>query len=292
MPVGNENTVVEVAIASVAEPNKYVVLSNILEGVDNANRFVFSSEDMGVQKILDGVEVPTGLTQSLNIAGYVNAVSEDTNILDFLQNLNDGASVEFTARTLGGDFIQGFNFKVVKKNVFPQNGRHFYNLVFTKDVYGEGYIDNRKRCLVYSKNLIEVNNYRAGNGTRLYGFSGSVNITESESGGVQSMTRLTDVTTTNLSLTRRVLFPFVGTVIKFSVIVSNVTGADGLISIRLADKDNALISLESLTIPTTTTGVQELSVIIPPSTVYVNIQLRPNQAVGATMNFTMPYLGS
>jgi hypothetical protein len=294
MPVGNENTVVEVAIASVAEPNKYVVLSNILEGVDNANRFVFSSEDMGVQKILDGVEVPTGLSQSLNIAGYVNAFSPDTTVIDFLQSLNDGESVNITGRTLGGNFIQGTNFKIVKKNVFPQNGRHFYNLVFTKDIYGEDYLDSgtgKWSGILFSKNILMLYNTMTGNGTDLYGWSAPNTLTRSESGGVWTATRTSDSTIEQRFLnTNTRPTPYIGRTVRASLVVSSVVANDASLRILFRDKDFSVIETNITTIAVGFTGLVSTDIVIPANTVYTAFWVRTGILTGDSFAFSSPSL--
>jgi len=280
----------KIAFINPADTDEMVILTNIVEGQEGSTSIIVTSEEADPLKIDAGDTILGKERFTINLQ-----VLRDSTALAQLIAWRD-AQTPLLMSALGLDGVitmrlSSSNYvKLVANETFDNTVS--IGLKVTRDaVFGYNATTfERNVGFQIGENMLGLWKVDEGNGTRLYGFTGSVNLTESTSGAVATSTRLTDASTTRQT-SSRYFFPFAGEVVKWVVNFTTVSGTNqASVQIRTIDKTEAQIALYTTALPIGTTGVQTAQVTLDASTVYISVDLRPGTVTGDSIVYSQPQL--
>lgn len=274
---------VKLAVANAADESEVAILSVVQEGAEGATRQVFTTEPVEAvigssQKFFDVHD------NSVAIAGL--GTSANASVLKgFIDNQT---RVLLTGYTMDGHVLYGTGY-VSYRAGFAEIHRSDIVQVTTRGTSGYDSTGRFQSGIDMFTDLLGEYNVSQGDGNTIYGWSvtdpiGS--ISTSESGGVQTVTKLSNPSLRSVA-TKRIFFPFGGISLRASINVLSATGS-GLLLVAAYDALGAAISTVST--PISSTGLLSLDYTLPNTVSTVQVGARPGSVTGNQIVFSSPSL--
>lgn len=277
------NQISQIAIQSQANTANVVVLDNIMEGVDGAATFGYSMtprsltvEDAQTQQYVHDHQMDVRVLRS---------AAADLEKLQVMDANNE--PVKVTTQGIDGSVVFFDGAQIVRAPQFNQVLADRF-LITRSTVVGYSFEDEFSRYPVLgnTKDLMEVYDTSTGSSLLLAGFT-SQNVTRSQTGGVQTITR--DSTG---GLARAIsplfLWPFVGTRLEAQIEITSISAPGSLLLIEARDGTGSVVT--SANINYSTTGIKTIALTVPTTTVTMGFYVNVGTTAGQTLSFKNPIL--
>lgn len=276
------NLISKIGIQSQTNTENVVVLDNVMEGLDGAATFGYSVTPRSVKfddaQTLDIVEDHVLDVRVLRVS--------DADLEKLQVMAGNQEPVKATGYGPDGALLFFDPAEMVRVPQFDQVVTDRILVTRATALGYQGAAPDTRQAVIGSRDLLEVFDTSDGSATVLNGFNGATQLTESQTGGSQTLTRSQNGASTVLE-TDPFLFPFPGATLRASAVVTASSGS-GLIGIVAYDNTGSVLSASTTAIGGTGSVVSDL--LLPSSTAFVRYYIRPGTVLNDEITFNSPKL--